>query len=268
MDLQLKDKVAFVTGSSSGIGESIAKTLAKEGAVVIVHGRSIETKRVADEINQEGGVAYPVIGDLSEEISAKAVIEKALNAAGHIDILVNNAGGFDNAPITWENGSLTDWREKFEQNLFGALRVLHAILPQMKNLGWGRIVQISTGLASQPTTFAVDYSAAKAAINNVTSSLAKEFAKFGITINTVSPGPIRTPALERVARELAETNGWGNDWNEIEKNFSDQVLSTPVGRVGRVEEVANAVAFLASPLAGYINGANIRVDGGWVATVN
>src|SRR5215475_8956258 len=107
MDLQLKDKIAFVTGSSSGIGESIAKTLAKEGAAVIIHGRSAErTKRVADEINNGGGTAYAVIGDLSEEASAKSVVEKALKAAGRIDILINNAGGSDTEPITWENGSL------------------------------------------------------------------------------------------------------------------------------------------------------------------
>lgn len=269
MDLQLKDKVALITGSSSGIGASIAKTLAREGATVIVHGRNADrTKRVADEISKQGGKAFAVIGDLSEETGAKAVIEGAFKAAGRIDILVNNAGGTDAAPVTWERGSLGDWKEKFEQNFFSAIRVLQAVLPQMKSLGWGRVVQISTGLATQPGTFMVDYAAAKAAMNNTTVSLAKEFAKFGITINTVSPGPIVTPAFERVARGVAEANGWGNDWDEIEKRFVEESISTSVGRVGRVEEIANAVAFLASPLAGFINGANLRIDGGFVTSVN
>ncbi len=269
MDLQLKGKVALVTGSSSGIGESIAKTLAREGATVIVHGRNAErTKRVADAIKESGGKAFAVIGDLSDEAGAKSAVEEAFKAADRIDILVNNAGGTDAPPVTWENGSLSDWKEKFEQNFFSSVRLLQAVLPQMKNLGWGRVVQISTGLATQPATFMVDYAAAKAAMNNATVSLAKEFAKYGITINTVSPGPILTPALERVARGLAETNGWGDDWDEIEKRFSQEVVPTSVGRVGRVEDIANAVAFLASPLAGFINGANLRIDGGFVTAVN
>jgi NAD(P)-dependent dehydrogenase (short-subunit alcohol dehydrogenase family) len=269
MDLQLKDKVALVTGSSSGIGASIAETLAREGAVVIVHGRNAErTKRVADKINKEGGKAFAVIGDLAEEAGAKAVVEGALKAAGRIDILVNNAGGSDVAPITWESGSLDDWKEKFEQNFFSAVRILQAVLPQMKNLGWGRVVQISTVLATQPETYLVDYAAAKAAMNNATVSLAKEFAKFGVTVNTVSPGPIVTPAFERVARSVAEANGWGDDWDEIEKKFVEESVPTQVGRAGRVEEIASAVAFLASPLAGFITGANLRVDGGFVTTVN
>ncbi|HEU0175752.1 MAG TPA: SDR family NAD(P)-dependent oxidoreductase [Blastocatellia bacterium] len=269
MDLQLKGKVALITGSSSGIGASIAKTLAGEGATVIVHGRNAErTKRVADEIKKEGGKAFTVVGALSEESGAKTVVEGTFKAAGRIDILINNAGGSDVAPITWESGSLADWKEKFEQNFFSSIRVLQAVLPQMKNLGWGRVVQISTGLATQPGTFMVDYAAAKAAMNNTTVSLAKEFARFGITINTVSPGPIVTPAFERVARGVAEANGWGGDWDEIEKRFVEESVSTSVGRAGRVEEIANAVAFLASPLAGFINGANLRIDGGFVTTVN
>ena len=269
MDLQLKDKVALVTGSSSGIGASIAETLAREGATVVVHGRNAErAKEVSSEIKKRGGKAFAVVGDLSKEAGAKSVVEETFKAAGHIDILVNNAGGTDAAPITWESGSLTDWKEKFEQNFFSSVRVLQAVLPQMKNLGWGRVVQISTGLATQPGTFMVDYAAAKAAMNNATVSLAKEYAKFGITINTVSPGPILTPAFERVARGVAEANSWGDDWNEIERKFSQDVVPTPVGRVGRVEDIANAVAFLASPLAGYINGANLRIDGGFVTTVN
>jgi NAD(P)-dependent dehydrogenase (short-subunit alcohol dehydrogenase family) len=269
MDLQLKDKVALITGSSSGIGASIAQTLAREGATVIAHGRNAErTKRVADKIIGQGGKAFAVLGDLSEEAGAKTVVEEALKAAGRIDILVNNAGGTDAAPITWESGSLADWKEKFEQNFFSAIRVIQAVLPQMKNLGWGRVIQISTGLATQPGTFLVDYAAAKAAMNNTTVSLAKEFARFGITINTVSPGPVLTPAFERVAHGVAEANGWGNDWDEIEKRFAQEIVPTPVGRVGRVEDIANAVAFLASPLAGFINGANLRIDGGFVATVN
>lgn len=269
MDLQLKDKVALVTGSSSGIGASIAKTLAREGATVIVHGRNSErTKLVADEITKQGGKAFAVVGDLSQEDGAKRVAEQAFKTADRIDILVNNAGGSDVAPINWESGTLADWKEKFEQNFFSSVRVLQAVLPRMKNLGWGRVVQISSVAAIQPMTYLVDYAAAKAALNNTTVSLAKEYARFGITINTVSPGPVVTPAFERAARGVAESNGWSGDQNEIEKRFVEESVPTVVGRAGRVEEIANAVAFLASPLAGFITGANLRIDGGYVTTVN
>lgn len=269
MDLKLHGKIALVTGSSSGIGESIARTLAREGAAVVVHGRSAErTNRVAGEIKEQGGTAFAVVGDLTDEPGPNNVVRKALQAAGHIDILVNNAGGSSKSQIHWENGSVSDWKDKFELNLFAPVRVLHAVLPHMKNLGWGRIVQISTGLASQPGAMLVDYAAAKAALNNMTVTLARQFAKFGITINTVSPGPVRTPSWERLALRLAQEHGWGDDWKVIEKNFVTQVLPNPVGRVGRVEDVAHAVAFLASPLAGFINGANLRIDGGWVNAVH
>src|SRR5262245_3623934 len=111
MDLQLKNKVALVTGSSSGIGASIAETLSSEGATVIVHGRNDErTRRVADGISKRGGKAFAVVGDLAEEAGARMVVEDSLKAAGRIDILINNAGGTDVAPITWESGSLTDWK--------------------------------------------------------------------------------------------------------------------------------------------------------------
>jgi 3-oxoacyl-[acyl-carrier protein] reductase len=269
MDLQLKGKVALVTGSSSGIGESIAKILANEGATVIVHGRSVDrVKRVAAEIKELGREVFAVVGDLATEDGAKTTIQEAFKATGRIDILVNNAGGTDVAPVTWESGTQADWKEKFEQNFFSSIRLLLAVLPHMKNLGWGRIVQISSALATHPDTHLVDYAAAKAAMNNATVSLAKGFAKFGITVNTVSPGPVLTPAFERVVRGVADASGWGDDWDLIEKRFTQEVVPTPVGRVGRVEEIAHAVAFLASPLAGYINGADLRVDGGFVPTVN
>src|SRR5262245_32416196 len=125
MDLQLKNKAALITGSSSGIGASIAETLAREGATVIIHGRNDErTRRVADGINKKGGKAFAVVGDLSKEAGAGMVVEESLKAAGRIDILVNNAGGTDIAPITWESGSLADWKEMFEQNFFSAIRVI------------------------------------------------------------------------------------------------------------------------------------------------
>lgn len=270
MDLRLKDRRALVTGSSSGIGEAIAVALAQEGARVVVHGRDEGRTRVtAERINRNGGRAWVAIGDLATDEGAATVARQALEALGGLDILVNNAGGADGPSQGWSDATRADWSVLFEQNLFSAIRLVQNLTPALRAGGWGRIINIATGLAMQPTAWQPHYSAAKAALVNSTVSLARELAGSGITINTVSPGPIHTPAAERVLRSIAQQRGWGTeDWAEIERRAISEVVPVSVGRMGRVEEVAHAVAFLASPLADFIDGANLRVDGGYVSSVN
>ncbi|BAZ11648.1 putative 3-oxoacyl-(acyl carrier protein) reductase [Calothrix sp. NIES-4071] len=269
MDLQLNGKRALVTGSSSGIGEGIAKTLAKEGAIVIIHGRNQErASRVAEEIKQNGGQAFVAVGDLSNDEEAKLVAESTMSAIEGVDILINNAGGADESNGGWLDTPIERWAATYSQNTLAAVRLIKLFVPQMKESGWGRVIQISSGVATQPIPVTPEYAAAKAAIVNLTVSLAKELAETGITVNTISPGTILTGGLERVVRGVANEQGWGTDWAELEKRAVRELWPNPTGRVGRVEDIATLVAFVASPLAGFINGANLRVDGGNIASIN
>jgi 3-oxoacyl-[acyl-carrier protein] reductase len=270
MNLRLEGKRALVTGSSSGIGEAIAKSLAREGALVVVHGRNEQRARlVVEDIARQDGKAFCAIGDIAKEAGAAAVSEQTLAALKGLDILVNNAGGADGGPQGWISATPADWAASFEQNYFSAIRLVQRLMPVLRASGWGRIINIATGWAMQPAAVMPHYAAAKAALVNSTVSLAREFSNTGVTVNTVSPGPIRTPALERTMRGIAKQSQWGtDDWEEIERRAVKEVVPNSVGRIGRVEDIAHAVTFLASPLADYIDGANLRVDGGYVTSIN
>jgi NAD(P)-dependent dehydrogenase (short-subunit alcohol dehydrogenase family) len=267
MDLNLKGKRAFVTGSSSGIGEAIAKTLAAEGAYVVVHGLDgEEAKRVAGDISTNIGRGFVSKGDLSTDKGAKHAVDEAMSSLSGIDILVNNAGAYKVS--TWGEATSEQWNELYNINVVSVARLVRLIVPQMKESGWGRIIQISSGEATQPFHFMPDYAATKAAMVNMTVSLAKDLAESGVTANTISPGIIVTPSLEKFYRQMGKTRGWGTEWKDIEKGVMREILYNPVGRLGRVEDVANLVAYLTSPLADYVNGANFRVDGGSTACIN
>lgn len=267
MDLQLDGKRALVTGSSDGIGEAIAKMLAQEGVLVVVHGRSREkADRVAQEITESGGKAFVTTGDLAKAEDAEQVINKALSALGGVDILVNNAGSY---PVRgWLDAKPEQWTELYEINVVSMVRMIQLLVPQMKELGWGRIVQIASGAAQMPGSVPPDYAATKAANVNMTVGLAQELSKTGITVNTVSPGPIVTAGLQQMWTEIGESRGWGSDWSEIEKHMLEEVMQIPSDRLGQVEDIAYAVTSLCSPLASYVNGANLRVDGALTPTIN
>jgi NAD(P)-dependent dehydrogenase (short-subunit alcohol dehydrogenase family) len=274
MDLKLEGKRVLVTGSSSGIGEAIAREFAQEGASVVVHGRNAErAKRVADSINSgtaasKKGRAVVALGDLSKDSEADAVASKAIELLGGIDILVNNAGGADEGMKPWLETPPEQWAETYSQNVLSFVRLIRRLVPGMKQAKWGRVIQIASGVATQPFPMGPDYGAAKAAMVNATVSFAKDLANTGITVNTVSPGPIFTPALERAFRDIAKQQGWGEDWAEIEKKAVQFLVPNPAGRIGTPADVAAAVLFLASPRGGYVNGSNLRVDGGYVTAIN
>jgi NAD(P)-dependent dehydrogenase (short-subunit alcohol dehydrogenase family) len=271
MDLRLQGKRALVTGGSGSIGAEIARTFAREGATVAVQGRDeARAKRVAGEIEAASGKAFVVLGDLTMDDSVCGIVEETLSVLGGVDILINNASSFSGVHTEegyylpgWMDSPPEKWRDMFNHNVFPMVRLIQLLVPQMKELGWGRFIQIGSSAGLQPAPLGPEYSASKAVISNLSVSLSKELANTGITANTISPGPILTDGWRRVARKC----GWGEEDAEIERNMMKAVFPNPTGRIGRVEEVASLVALVASPLGGFINGANLRIDGGFVVGI-
>ncbi len=264
MDLKLDGKVALVTGSSKGIGEGIAKGLAREHAIVIVHGRDkTKTEEVAHDIVAAGGRAYVVVGDLTRDDEVQRLIEDAQGFVTPVEILVNNAGGSGH-PEDWTTTRAQTWSSGYDRNVLAAVRVTSRLLPAMRVARWGRIINISSLAGMLAPAKRPDYGAAKAAMIAMTASLAKEVASDGITANTVSPGTIHSLKLDEGFRNVAEAQGVPKHapWAEIERKVLPMFAQVPMGRVGSLEEIADAIAFLASPRASYITGANLRLDGG------
>ncbi len=266
MDLRLAGKRALVTGSSSGIGEVIVKLLAAEGVAVVVHGRDeSRANAVAEAIRAEGGKAEVVLGDLATDAGADAVAAAAL-AGGPIDILVNNAGVIaeNSGFLSWMEATGADWAQAYNTNVISGVRMIQRLIPQMRERHWGRVIQIGGGLSLQPQAAGPNYHATLAARHNLAVSLARELKDTGVTSNVVSPGAILTEKVRPVFAHMAAAYGWGETWEEIERNATQAMAPNDTGRLGRPEEIAAAVAYLASPVADYVSGATIRVDGGTI----
>jgi 3-oxoacyl-[acyl-carrier protein] reductase len=270
MDLNLEGKRALVTGSSGGIGAGIARMLACEGAAVVVHGRNrARASQVAQAIQAAGGRAAVATGDLASDSEATSVAEAAAAAFGGIDILVNNAGGrHQQAANAWFDLTAADWLDTFNTNVVSAVRLIKMLAEPMRQRGWGRIINISS-LGGQSTSGQrAEYAAAKAAMNNLTVGLAKVLDKTGVTVNTVSPGMVATDAYDEMLRVVAERESLDGDLEAAERWMLANVVRQTVGRVGRPDDIAFAVTCLASPHSDFVNGANVRVDGGASPAVN
>lgn len=254
MDLQLSARVALVTGSDRRTGEVIAQTLAAEGATVITHGNS-----------ERPGGGRAVCGDVATEEGCRQVMGQIAELGLSIDILVNNYGTADRHD--WRDADTAKWLEMYQINVLSAVRLAQACIPAMEARRWGRIVNLGTIGSHQPASVRPAYYAAKSALANAGVSLAQELSGTGITVNTVSPGYIRTEQVEAAYRKRARRLGWGDDWSSIEQKIVETDFPNPCGRLARREEVADLVAYLCSPRAGFINGQNIRIDGGAVRYV-
>jgi len=257
MDLQLKGKTALVTGGSEGIGKGIALVLAKEGVdVAICARRAGPLEDAAAEIAKATGrkiVAIPA--DLTKDADAKNFVEKGHAALGRVDIMVNNAGSSPGGVI--EHLSEADWAQSLQLKFMGYVRCLRYVLPIMVKQGGGRVVNLIGNDGVKPSYWEIAPGAANAAGQNLTLSLAGQYGKNNISFCAVNPGPVRT---ERWAGLVtAMSRDMKLPYAEADKLAP---ASIPMGRIAEVEEVANLVAMLASPLMHMVNGTMIEIDGG------
>src|SRR5215510_10856886 len=261
MDLGLEDRIALVTGANRGTGRGIATMLAREGARVWLHGFELAAaEREAAALRAEGGNVRAVAGDITNDAGADEVCGVVLQNGGHVDVLVNNYGVAEGPG--WLDGTSEDWIESYQKNVLAGVRLVRGLVPGMRERGFGRVIFVGTVGALRPGSRTPHYYAAKAALPNLTVGLAKELAGSGITVNTVSPGIIATDEVRESLRSRAARHGWTGDEVELERRAVAELMPNPSARAGRVEEVGALVAFLASRHAGYVNGANLRIDGG------
>jgi len=271
MDLGIVGKRALVTGASDGIGEAIAMRLAQEGVIVGVHGRDpVRVANVVNAITGAGGEAHALMADLMDPRGADHLADAALATLGEIDILVGNAGGDVHrkaGPYDWDGVTRDEFIATFDLNVFANTTLIQRLAPLMTARGFGRIVLIASASATAPLARQAAYGSSKAAVLNLTVSASKWLRGRGVTINAVSPGLILTKGSKRSIENMAAAKGWDGDFADIEPR-AVKSMGIPVGRAGRVEEVAGLVAFLASQYAGFVHGADVRIDGGVVGVVN
>lgn len=265
MDFGIKDKVAVITGSDSGMGKATAKLLAAEGAkIALIDKTTDELKATAEEVSKIGE-AIPVTADLRNLEEVEAAKKQILDHFGKVDILVNCAGI---TGATKEFLKLTDedWYETIDVDFMSAVRVCRAFIPSMQQQGWGRIVLIGSEDAVQPYTDEMPYCAAKAGVLNLTKNLSKAYAKDGILVNSVSPAYIATPMTDAMMEKRAKEEGMSFD-EAIDTFLDEKRPHLELHRRGKAQEVAAVIAFLCSQHSSFVVGANYRVDGGSVATV-
>lgn len=262
MDLKLHGKRALVTGSTAGIGYAIAKGLAREGAKIIVNGRTEDkvaeaVQRIKDET---GGQAIGIAADLG----GAAGVERLVAQAGRVDILVNNVGIFE--PVPFLDIDDRAWQHIFEVNVMSGIRATRAVLPGMVERGWGRVIFISSESGVQTPAEMVHYGMTKTAQLALSRGIAESVAGTGVTVNAVLPGPTRSEGVVDFVAKVARDQD--AEVAAFEKDFIRKMRpSSLIQRFAEPEEVANLVVFLAGEGSSAISGAALRVDGGVVRSI-
>ncbi|WP_019005676.1 SDR family NAD(P)-dependent oxidoreductase [Cohnella laeviribosi] len=259
MDLGLRGKTALITGGSKGIGLHTAIVLAQEGANVAIVARGEEALRAAAEtIRKETGAdALTVAADVTVTEDAERAVSETVKRFGRLDILVNNAGTSAAAPF--ESVDLNAWERDLDLKLFGAIRFSRAALPYLKENG-GAIVNVTASAAKTPGESSLPTSVSRAAGMALTKAMSRDLAPYGIRVNTVGIGLIRSDQIEKMWKRTAPEQSW-------EQFSRDRRHAIPLGRIGETSEAARVIAFLASDAASYVTGTSVNIDGGKAAAL-
>ena len=250
MELGLKNKVAFVAASSKGLGKAVALELANEGAHVIICGRNKENLEIAKrEIEEQShSKVLALSGDLSVSSDREKIIRSTLQEYPTIDILVTNTGGPPSGKF--EDFKMEDWDKAYNNLLASAVDLVKGFLAGMKQQRWGRIISITSMTVKQPIHNLILSNSVRVSVVGLMKTLANELGEYNITVNNVVPGYTETDRLKEL--------------NKKNSSFALIKNEIPLGRIGKPEEFAAAVAFLASERAGYITGVSLPIDGGWI----
>jgi len=256
MNLDLSGKTALVCGSTQGIGKASAMELAKLGADIVLLARNEKAlQEVQSELSESSNQNHSYyVADFSKTSEVLA-ISKKISSQHHIDILVNNTGGPAGGPII--DAEAEAFRIAFNQHLINNQQLVQAVVPGMKEKGYGRIINVISTSVKVPLNGLGVSNTIRGAVANWSKTMANELGQYGITVNNVLPGATMTSRLDSIATNKAEKTGSSKD--EV---LAQMANAAPAKRVGLPEEVANAVAFLSTPAAAYINGVNLPVDGG------
>lgn len=262
MDLKLKGKRALVTGSTQGIGFAIAKGLAREGAEVVVNGRT--EARVGEAVKRLGGETSTLVTGIAGDVGNAAEVKRLLAQLGSVDILINNTGIFEPKPFL--DIPDADWLRYFEVNVMSGVRLSRALLPHMLKQNWGRIIFISSESGLNIPAEMVHYGMTKTAQLAVSRGLAKLTRGTAVTVNSVLPGPTMSEGVETMLKEIARQSGQSVE--EAGANFvREHRPSSLLQRFASVEEIANMVLYVASREASATNGATLRAEGGIINTI-
>src|SRR5438128_3497359 len=262
MALGLARRVALVCGSTQGLGRAVAKVLAQEGARVAVNGRHDDAvERAATQLTSEAGqTVLPFVADVGVPAQARSLVESVHRELGRLDILFCNASGPPAAPFSHQTADA--FQRAVEVNLLSTVHLARAAVPVMRKVQWGRIICLASVAAKQPVPGLILSSTARAGVLGFAKALADEVAPEGITVNVVCPGFIATERIE----ELTETRAKREHRNSQEV-MREMVADIPMGRMGRTDELAAAIVFLASERASYITGVVVQVDGGFTRSI-